>query len=68
MSGHPRREPNWRIEDYLNLNISTEELMNVAEIGQLLFYGAICTADDEDNADFFVGCRSPIMGLTVIRS
>jgi hypothetical protein len=52
------------INSVLNLNISTEELMKVAEIGQLLFYGAICTADDEDNADFFAeayGCWGPVV-------
>ena len=27
--------------------------MRAAEIGNLLFYEAICTADEEDNAEFF---------------
>jgi hypothetical protein len=42
------------ISQTLNLNISTRDLMKVAEIGQLLFYAAICTADEKDNAEFFV--------------
>ena len=29
----------------------------VAEIGKQLFYGAICTADALDNAEFFVGAH-----------
>jgi hypothetical protein len=33
------------IDGVLNLNITTEDLMRVAEIGKQLFYGAICTAD-----------------------
>jgi hypothetical protein len=33
---------------------SVEKLMMVAEAGADLFYDAICTADDEDNAEFFV--------------
>ena len=37
----------------LNLNITAKDLMKVAEIGKLLFYEAICTADDQDNAEFF---------------
>jgi hypothetical protein len=37
------------IDGIPNLNITTEELMKVAEIGKLLFYAAICQAD-EDNA------------------
>jgi hypothetical protein len=43
------------IDGVLNLNITTEDLMRVAEIGKQLFYGAICTADALDNAEFFVG-------------
>jgi hypothetical protein len=42
------------ISQTLNLNISTRELLKVAEIGQLLFYEAIRTADEKDNAEFFV--------------
>ena len=41
------------IDGILNPNITAEELMKVAEIGKLLFYEAICTADEEDNAEFF---------------
>ncbi len=32
----------------------TEDLMRAAEIGKYLLYEAVCTADDEDNAEFFV--------------
>jgi hypothetical protein len=31
----------------------TEDLMRAAEIGKYLLYEAVCTADDEDNAQFF---------------
>jgi hypothetical protein len=41
------------IDGILNPNITAEELMKVAEIGKLLFYEAIFTADEEDNAEFF---------------
>ena len=41
------------IDGILNLNITAEGLMKVAEIGKLLFYEAICTADQEDKAEFF---------------
>jgi hypothetical protein len=37
----------------LNLNITAKDLMKVAEIGKLLFDEAICTADDQDNVEFF---------------
>ena len=52
------------IEGILNPNFTTEELMKVAEIGKLLFYEAICTADEEDNAEFFAevyGCWGPVV-------
>jgi hypothetical protein len=32
--------------------------MKVAEIGKDLFFGAICTADEEDNAEFFAEAYS----------
>ena len=31
----------------------TEDLMKAAEIGKSLLYEAVCTADDQDNAEFF---------------
>jgi hypothetical protein len=37
----------------LNLNITAKDLTKVAKIGELLFSEAICTADDQDNAEFF---------------
>ena len=46
------------IDRILNLNITAEELMKVAEIGKDLFFGAICTADEEDNAEFFAEAYS----------
>lgn len=42
------------INSILNFNITAKDLMKVSEVGQLLLYGAICIADDEDNAEFFV--------------
>lgn len=33
---------------------TAEQLFVVAEVGADLFYAAICTADDEDNAEFFI--------------
>jgi hypothetical protein len=35
-------------------NASLEQLMVVAEIGQELLYEAVCTADEDDNEEFFV--------------
>ncbi len=32
--------------------------MKVAEIGKVLFYDAICTADEQDNAGFFAEAYS----------
>ncbi len=46
------------IDGSLNFNITAEQLMAVAEVGKLLFYAAICKADDEDNAEFFVEAYS----------
>jgi len=42
------------IDGILNLNITAGQLMEVAEIGKELLYAAICKADEEDNAEFFV--------------
>ena len=42
------------ISQIMNLNMTTHDLIEVAQIGKLLFYEAICTADDEDDAEFFV--------------
>jgi hypothetical protein len=42
------------ISKVLNLNITSDDLMRVAEIGKLLLYEAICVADEENDADFFV--------------
>ena len=33
---------------------TAEQLVVVAEVGADLFYAAICTADDEDTAEFFI--------------
>jgi hypothetical protein len=41
------------IDDVMNPRFTTEDLVKVAEIGKLLFYGAICTADDVDDDQFF---------------
>lgn len=41
-----------------------EKLMAVAEVGKDLLYTAICTADDDDNAEFFVeaySCWGPLV-------
>ena len=40
------------INQILNLNVTAEDLVKVAEIGQLLFYEAVCTADEQDNVEF----------------
>lgn len=37
---------------------AADKLMVVAEAGQELLYAAICTADDDDNAEFFVKAYS----------
>jgi hypothetical protein len=44
----------------LNLNITAKDLMKAAEIGELLFYEAICTADDQDNVEFFEEVYGPL--------
>ena len=36
----------------------TEDLMKAAEIGKSLLYEAVCTADDQDNAEFFAAAYS----------
>jgi hypothetical protein len=36
----------------------TRDLMRLAEIGKYMLYEAVCTADDQDNLEFFVEAYS----------
>ena len=43
------------------LNITAKDLMKAAEIGELRSMEAICTADDQDNVEFFEEAYGPTM-------